>query len=237
MHAHDFRFNNWGGKYGPCPNDDAAASKIIAHLGIAFTHHDDFILEGGSIDVAGDGTLLTTEQCLLNPKRNAHLSRGQIEEKLAETLGICRIVWLPGGIEGDDTDGHIDDVARFLADGLTVCVSPPPGHPDHDIMQRNMAALRAAKLEVIELPAPQPVWFDDPNEGRRMLPCSHANFLMSNGQILVPVFGQGSDEVALRRIDDALGHWTVTPVRADVLVVGYGSLHCLTMQQPVGGGE
>src|SRR5690606_19051544 len=179
--AHDFRFNNWGGKYGDFGRDDRAAEQILRHENIPFTRHE-FILEGGSLDVSGDGVLLTTEQCLLNQGRNALLTREQIEAKLRETLGVERIVWLPGGIEGDDTDGHIDDVARFIANDVIAAVSPPAGHPDHAMMKRNLDLLRELPgVEILPLPAPEPLWFDDPVEGRRMLPASYANFLISNG--------------------------------------------------------
>jgi len=230
--AHDFRFNNWGGKYGDFSNDDAAAQKILEHENIPYTRHD-FILEGGSLEVAGDGTLLTTEQCLLNPHRNAKLTKKQIEAKLIETLGVERIVWLPGGIAGDDTDGHIDDVARFIADGVVAVVSPNENHPDHAMMRRNHDALRGLPgVDVLPIPAPPPLWFDDPAEGRRMLPCSYVNFLISNGQVLVPVFGQRSDDAALDILAQALPRYRIEPIRAETLVVGYGALHCLTMQQP-----
>lgn len=227
--AHDFRFNNWGAKYGDFTQDDRAAEQILKHENIPFTRHE-FILEGGSLEVSGDGVLLTTEQCLLNQHRNAALTKQQIEAKLIETLGVGRIVWLPGGIEGDDTDGHIDDVARFVADGVVAIVTPGEDHPDHAMMQRNRDALR--DFELLPMPAPQPVWFDDPNEGRRMLPCSYVNFLISNGQVLVPVFGQKSDDAALKRLEQAMPKHRFEPIRAETLVVGYGALHCLTMQQP-----
>ena len=240
--AIDYRFNAWGRKYEPFDADDAAGAAISRAAGCP-TLRREIVLEGGAIDVDGRGTLLTTEQCLLHPNRNAGLDRASYERRFAEDLGISRTLWLPGGIEGDDTDGHVDDVARFLAPGLAACVHAPVGHTDHDVTSRNLAALRSARdatgrpLTVVELPVPEPRTFHYPPDrfgpgGTALVPASYANFLISNGRVFVPVFAQPSDETALRTLDDAMPDHTIVPIRADVLVVGLGTLHCLSLQQP-----
>lgn len=240
--AHDFRFNGWGEKYERRDLDDAVPGQIAAKLGFPLWTHE-VVLEGGSIDVNGRGTVMTTEQCLLNPNRNPRLSRERLEQTLHEALGTRHCIWLPGGIVGDDTDGHIDDIARFVAADTVVAVSPPPGHPDHDVLSRNLGALRGARdqdgrrLTVIELPAPEPILYDFPADrfgpgGRGPVPASYANFLISNGAAIVPVFGQRTDEAALRTLEQAMPGIAVVPVRAENLVVGLGAFHCLSQQQP-----
>jgi len=238
--CHDFHFNTWGGKYESHDKDDVAPQHIAQKLGLPIWVHD-FVLEGGSIDVNGQGTVMTTEQCLLNPNRNPGQSRAQIEAKLHETLGTRHVIWLPGGIRGDDTDGHIDDVARFLSADTVAAVSAPPGHPDHEMSQTNLLALRGAvdqdgePLHAVELPAPEPIYYDYP-EGRAPLPASYANFLFANEHLFVPVFGQHDDDLALEGLSRALPNHRIVPVPADWLVVGLGALHCLSQQQPGGAG-
>ncbi|GAB4189071.1 MAG: agmatine deiminase family protein [Phycisphaeraceae bacterium] len=234
--CHDFHFNTWGGKYEVRDRDDVVPQQIARQLGLPIWIHD-FVLEGGSIDVNGQGTVMTTEQCLLNPNRNPALSRSEIEAKLHETLGTRHVIWLPGGIEGDDTDGHIDDVARFIAPATVVAVSAPPDHPDHAMTQRNLAALRSAvdqdgrPLRVIELPVPNPIFYDYP-EGRSPVPASYANFVIANGHVFVPTFDQPADDRALAVLSGAMPGYSVIPVPAHWLVVGLGALHCLSQQQP-----
>ncbi len=234
--CHDFHFNTWGGKYEVRDLDDVVPQHIAHNLNLPIWVHD-FVLEGGSIDVNGQGTVLMTEQCLLNPNRNPGLSREQIEAKLHETLGTRHVVWLPGGIEGDDTDGHIDDVARFISADTVAAVSAPKDHPDHEVTMRNLQALRGAHdqdgraLNIVELPAPKPVYYDYPT-GREQTPASYANFLIANGHVFVPVFGQPSDDVALEALRDVMRGYTVQPVLSEHLVVGLGALHCLSQHQP-----
>ncbi len=239
---HDFVFNGWGGKYEQRDLDDVVPAKLGERLGIPVVNHE-LILEGGSIEVNGRGTLMTTEQCLLNENRNANLSRAQIETKLRDTLGVSHFVWLPGGIAGDDTDGHIDDVARFVAPDRVAIITAPADHPDHAVLQRNLDALRAARdqdgnrFDIVELPVPETIEYDFPADrfgpgGKGPVPASYANFLISNGAVFVPVFGQADDDTALRAIEQALPSYRVVPIRAEWLVVGLGALHCLSMQQP-----
>lgn len=247
LSAVNFRFNAWGGKYEP-HGCDAAAGRLMAEAaGVPAERivEPGPILEGGAIDVDGRGTLLTTEQCLLNPNRNPRLTRDDYAALFADTLGVDRILWLPGGIEGDDTDGHVDDVARFIAPHTVACVVAHRDHPDYEVTRRNADTLRRGRaaddkpLTVVELPAPEPRAFDYPADrfgpgGRSTVPASYANFVICNGRVFVPVFGQPADDRALRALDEAMPDHAVVPVRADVLVVGLGTLHCLSMHQPLG---
>ena len=235
--CHDFHFNTWGEKYEVRDLDDVAPQHIARHLGTAIWVHD-FVLEGGSIDVNGRGTVLTTEQCLLNPNRNPGLARAQIEAKLHSVLGTNCVIWLPGGIEGDDTDGHIDDVARFISPDTVVAISAEPGHPDHAMTEANLAVLRQARdqsgnrLNIMELPVPQPIMYDYPGS-LSPVPASYANFLIANSHVFVPVFGQAADDQALKVLSGVMPGFSVVPVRAEHLVVGLGALHCLSQQQPL----
>ncbi len=234
--CHDFHFNTWGGKYEVRSRDDVVPQHIARDLDIPIWVHD-FVLEGGSIDVNGLGTVMTTEQCLLNPNRNPGMTRAQIEAKLHETLGARHVIWLPGGIRGDDTDGHIDDVARFVSPDTVVAVSAEIGHPDYEVTQKNLQALRQARdqdgraLRVVELPVPDPIYYDYP-DGRGPVPASYANFLIANGHVFVPTFGQPADDGAIGVLAGAVAGFSVVPVPARWLVVGLGALHCLSQQQP-----
>lgn len=240
--VHDFHFNNWGGKYGDCARDDVVPQKVALLLGKPLWIHD-FVLEGGSIEVNGRGTVMTSESCLLHPGRNAKLSRADIERELHAALGTSHAIWLPSGIAGDDTDGHIDDLARFVSADTVAAVRAPADHPDHAVLERNWAALeqardeRGQKLQLVALPAPPPLYWDFPPEddwpgGVRPVPASYANFLFANHGLLVPTFDQDTDEVALRLFEQLFPDRQVVGVPARYLVVGLGSLHCLSQQQP-----
>ena len=234
--CHDFHFNTWGGKYEVRDKDDVVPQHMARKLGVPIWVHD-FVLEGGSIEVNGMGTVMTTEQCLLNPNRNPGLTRDKIEAQLHGALGTRHTVWLPGGIAGDDTDGNIDDVARFVSADTVLAVSARRGHRDYELTQKNLRALRAGvdqdgrPLRVVELPAPEPIYYDYP-EGRAPVPASYANFLIANRQVFVPIFGQAADDVALGVFTDEMAGFSVVPVPARRLVVGLGALHCLSQQQP-----
>lgn len=231
--AVDCGFNAWGGKYPPWDLDDAIPARMAAALGVPrFT--GGLILEGGSIDLNGAGTLLTTEQCLLNPNRNPALSRTDVEEHLKLLFGVRQLLWLGDGIIGDDTDGHIDDITRFVAeDTVVTVVEPDRDDPNHEPLAANLARLRGMRLHdgrplrVIELPMPTPVELD----GRR-LPASYANFYIGNEVVLLPVFGRRTDEAARRILADCFPGRRVVPIRANELVVGLGAFHCLTQQVP-----
>lgn len=242
--AHDFRFNAWGAKYEAVrPSDDVVPQHLAQKLGLPLWVHD-FVLEGGSIEVNGKGTLLTTQQCLFNANRNPWASAETIEQMLHDTLGIRHIVWLPGGIAGDDTDGHIDDVARFVSPDCVAIVVAPEGHPDHAVTRRNLEALKRARdqdgepLRIVGLPVPEPIVYDFPalpsveTPGPGPVPASYANFLITNDAVFVPVFGQDADDVACGVLEKVMPGRSIVPVRAEHLVVGLGALHCLSMQQP-----
>jgi len=241
---HDFHFNSWGAKYEEVrPLDDVVPQHLAAKLDLALWVHD-FVLEGGSIDINGKGTVLTTQQCLFNANRNPWASPEEIQQTLHETLGTNHIIWLPGGIAGDDTDGHIDDVARFVSPECVAVVVAPEDHADHATTQRNLQALQQAKdqdgepLHIVGLPTPEPILYDFPNlpgvqtPGPAPVPASYANFLIANEAVFVPAFGQATDDVACGVLEKVLPGRSIVPVRAEHLVVGLGALHCLSMQQP-----
>ena len=242
--GHSFKFNGWGNKYELRSLDDSVPEAISKRTGLPLWDHN-FVLEGGSIETNGQGTLLTTTQCLANDNRNPSARDDTIESVLRESLGVDNIIWLPGGIKGDDTDGHIDDLARFIAADTVAAIRAPLGHPDHEVLENNWLVLASAldqdglPLQLVPLPVPEPIYWDFPADrfgpgGRMMLPASHANFLIANGSVFVPVFGGESDDVACRALEVALPAFTVVPVLARHLVVGLGSLHCLSCQQPSG---
>jgi agmatine deiminase len=231
--AIDWIYNAWGGKYPPWEHDDAVPQHIAALLGIAL-FQPGIVLEGGSIDVNGRGTLLTTEACLLNPNRNPQLTRAQIEQCLGEYLGVRHILWLGDGIVGDDTDGHIDDLARFSDPSTVVTVlESDPRDDNYERLQANYERLRhmtdqdGRALRVVTLPMPAPVFYD----GQR-LPASYANFYIGNGVVLVPVFNDPNDAVALRTVQELFPRRRVTGIGARELVWGLGAFHCVTQQQP-----
>ena len=230
----DFTFNAWGGKYPELFLDDGIPARLEPVLQLP-VRNELFVLEGGSIDGNGAGTLLTTEQCLLHPNRNPDHSRAEIEDRLRETLVVDRILWLGDGIAGDDTDGHVDDVARFVGPHTVVAaVQPDPADPDHAPLADNrarLATMHAADgrpLEVVELPMPEPVLGAD---GER-LPASHANFYVCNAAVCVPTFGGATDETALGILARCFPDRQVVPIRCEHLVEGFGSLHCVSQQVP-----
>jgi agmatine deiminase len=225
---HDFRFNSWGNKYEDRPLDDAVTAQLAKHLNLPIHRHN-INLEGGAIDTDGRGTLLTTSTCLLHPSRRSPdtpVSREAWEQLLHDTLGINRTIWLEADLPGDDTDGHIDNAARFLSSDLVAI------HPAIDPQP-----ILAADLDILTLPTPQPRTYDYPAIGDEPartapLPMSYANFLFANGHLFVPTFKDPADDVALRILDDALPNHTIISIPADWLVVGQGALHCLSMQHP-----
>jgi len=227
-----WRFNAWGGKYPQMAGDTVIPDRVCRAAGMkVFT--PGIVLEGGSIEVNGRGTVLTTEQCLLHPNRNPSLSREEIEAYLQEFLGVSRVVWLKEGIAGDDTDGHIDDIARFSDPSTILCaVEEDPKDENHDVLQENLRILREARdqdgrpFTVIPLPMPGTV-----GDGIR-LPASYANFAIANRTVLVPVFGDPNDARALAVIGDAFPGRNVVGIDCRAMVQGLGALHCITQQQP-----
>jgi agmatine deiminase len=229
----DWSFNGWGGKYESYEADELVAREIASLLKMPVFDHP-LILEGGSIEVNGAGTCLTTEQCLLNPNRNPHLSRAEIEQFLKDSLGLSHIIWLGEGIVGDDTDGHIDDIARFVNPTTVACIVEADWRDDnYACLQDNYERLQNArdqsggKLNLIALPCPAPVYY----EGAR-LPASYANFYIANQVVLVPVFGDPQDKRALGILQELFPARQVIGLRCNEVVAGLGAIHCVTQQEP-----
>jgi agmatine deiminase len=229
----DWVFNAWGDKYDALKHDDAIPQKLESLLGVP-RFEPGIVMEGGAIDVNGAGCVLTTEQCLLNPNRNPHLSRAEIEIYLADYLNAPKTIWLGEGIAGDDTDGHVDDIARFVSEDTVVCVvEDDPADPNYELLRDNLRRLEHATdahgrpLRVVTLPMPGEIMGRD---GR--LPASYANFLIANGLVLLPTFGGPNDERAVSTLQRLFPTRRVHPVRAENLVWGMGTIHCLSQQQP-----
>jgi len=233
---HDWGFNAWGGKYADLLPDNDLPRQIAAYLGVP-RFEPGIILEGGSIDVNGRGTCLTTEQCLLNPNRNPHLQRPDIERFLHDYLGVHRVIWLGQGIAGDDTDGHIDDIARFVNPTTVLCaLAEDPQDPNYAVLQDNYRRLQAATdqegrpLQVLALPMPGQV---GPESAR--LPASYANFYIANGVVLLPIYDHPNDAKALTLVQDVFADRRVLALPCEPLVWGLGAIHCVTQQQPASG--
>ena len=230
--AINFGFNAWGGKYPPWELDNAIAGMMAHTLGVP-CFDAGMILEGGSIDVNGDGALLTTEQCLLNPNRNPSMSREDIEQALRAHLGVTQIIWLGEGIEGDDTDGHIDDITRFVSRECVLSATAPAGTANHAALAANLARLRetrlsdGTKLVVRELPMPQLRDHDD-----NALPASYANFYIGNEVVLMPAYGGDGDAIAAGILASCFPTRKLRAIDCRDLVYGLGAFHCLTQQVP-----
>jgi agmatine deiminase len=229
----DWGYNAWGGKYPPFEADDVIPSRIAAHFGLP-VFHPGIVMEGGSLDVNGRGTLLTTESCLLNPNRNPTLSREQIEQRLRDFLGVTHILWLGGGIEGDDTDGHVDDLTRFVDEHTVVtAVDDDPRDANYAPLRENLERLRSMRdqdgrpLRVVPLPMPPAMHHD----GQR-LPASYANFYIANEVVLLPAYHPPTDQSARDTLQHCFPTRRVVPVDSRDLVWGLGSFHCVTQQWP-----
>ena len=229
----DWDYNAWGGKYPPCDLDEVVPTRIGEILGVP-VFYPDMILEGGSIEVNGAGALLTSEGCLLNPNRNPTFSREQIEQRLRDYLGVTEILWLGDGIEGDDTDGHVDDLARFVSERTVVTVvEEDRGDPNYAPLQENLNRLGAmrwkgAPFEVIALPMPARIDRED-----LRLPASYANFYIANECILLPTFADANDAVAESILAKLFPQRRIVPIDCAELIWGLGAFHCLTQQQPL----
>lgn len=230
----DWGFNAWGGKYPPWDADDAVPTRVAAALGLP-VFHADLVMEGGAIDVNGEGTLLTTTSCLLNKNRNPGRSKAEIEGYLRAYYGQRHVVWLGEGIAGDDTDGHVDDLARFIHPRTIVtAIEADPDDANYGLLRDNRRRLDKARdaegrpFTVVELPMPAAVV----HQGQR-LPATYVNFLFVNGGLLVPTFGDRvRDRQALARLQAVMPRRRVVGVDCRALIWGLGAIHCLTQQQP-----
>jgi len=228
-----FQFNGWGGKY-LLPNDDLVAGRVAALSGLTRFDHS-WILEGGSVEVDGEGTALTTRQCLLNANRNPGLSQADLEVALSSALGATKVLWLDEGLINDHTDGHIDTLARFVAPGVVVCMeAQDPRDPNAATLDRlavDLAGFTDAKgrrLQVVRIPSPG-VLLD---EGDKLMPASYVNFYIGNRSVVVPTYGTPSDEAAVAALVPLFPGRRVLGRSARAILSGGGAFHCITQQQP-----
>jgi agmatine deiminase len=228
----DWDYNAWGNKYPPFNLDEVAPTRVAEILDVP-VFYPGMILEGGAIDVNGADALLTTESCLLNKNRNPNLSRDEIEQRLRDYLGVRDILWLGAGIAGDDTDGHVDDLTRFVSEGTVVTmVEENRDDENYEPLQENLERLRelqvcGRELEVLRLTMPKKMV----REGLRM-PASYANFYIANTCVLVPTFADPADEAALSILRECFPNRRVIGIDCRELIWGLGAFHCLTQQQP-----
>ncbi|PZO91160.1 MAG: agmatine deiminase [Sphingomonas sanxanigenens] len=224
--ARSFRFNGWGGKY-ELEGDDDIGLRLASARSIAAARCD-WILEGGAIDVDGSGLAVTTEQCLLNPNRNPALDKTEIEARLKADLGLDRILWLGEGLANDHTDGHVDNLARFVGAGrIAIPVAAGADDPNAAIYADAAARASAFGLEVVPLPSPGRVIRDD-----EVVPASYMNFYIGNATVVVPIYGAPNDDAAVKAIADLFPGRRVVGQRADHILTGGGSLHCISQQIP-----
>jgi agmatine deiminase len=228
----DWDYNAWGNKYPPFDLDEVVPTRVAELLKIP-VFYPRMILEGGSIEVNGAGALLTSESCLLNKNRNPNLTREEIEKRLRDFLGVKEILWLGDGIEGDDTDGHVDDLARFVSEtGVVTVVEENADDANYKPLQENLARLGkmkvgGRKIDITILPMPRKIV----REGTR-LPASYANFYIANECVLVPTFADSADEIALSVLRKCFPNRRIIGIDCRELIWGFGTFHCLTQQQP-----
>ncbi|OHT21029.1 agmatine deiminase family protein [Edaphosphingomonas haloaromaticamans] len=223
--ALDFRFNGWGGKYD-LPNDDTVG-RTLAEAARFPVKACDWIFEGGAIDVDGTGLVVTTEQCLLNPNRNPYLSRADIEARLKADLGLDRVLWLGSGLLNDHTDGHVDNLARFVGEGRIAIPEPTADDPNEAVYRDAAARARAFGLEVVGVPSPGKVERDG-----AIVPASYMNFYVGNAAVVVPVYGAANDDAAVAAFGALFPGRRAIGIRADHVLTGGGSLHCISQQVP-----
>ncbi|HEV3252560.1 MAG TPA: agmatine deiminase family protein [Puia sp.] len=229
----DWNYNAWGNKYPPFALDDIIPTLIAKHYNIP-VYHPGIIMEGGSVDFNGKGTLVTSSDCLLNRNRNPYLNREQIETYLREYYGVEQILWVTEGIAGDDTDGHIDDTVRFV-NGDTVIATIEENKEDENYLplQRNltdlkkMRLLNGRQLDIVELPMPDKIIYKE-----QRLPASYANFYIANKTVIVPLFRSSKDEKALRILEGCFEGRKIVGIDSTDIIWGLGSFHCLSQQEP-----
>ncbi len=229
----DWGYNAWGGKYPPFDLDDVIPTRI-AELYKIPVYNPGIVMEGGSVEFNGKGTVLTTTACLLNENRNPHLSQSEIEKYLENYYGVKQILWLGDGIVGDDTDGHIDDITRFVNENTVVTVvEENKKDENYELLQENLKTLKtfrlpdSKQLNIVELPMPSPVEYD----GQR-LPASYANFYIANKAVIVPIFNDKNDQKALDIISGCFKDREVVGLDSTDIIWGLGSFHCLSQQEP-----
>jgi agmatine deiminase len=230
----DWNYNAWGNKYPPYDLDDVIPTLIGKHFDIP-VYHPGIIMEGGSVEFNGTSTILTSTSCLLNPNRNSHLNRDQIENYLFDYYGANQVLWVEEGIVGDDTDGHIDDTIRFVnEDTVLTVVESNKNDENYSILQDNLAQLKQMRLlngkqlNIVELPMPDAVIYED-----QRLPASYANFYISNKYVIVPTFRSAMDDKALTIIAEAYSNREVVGIDSTDIIWGLGSFHCLSQQEPL----
>lgn len=230
----DWNYNAWGNKYPPFDLDDVIPTLIGNKLGLP-VFNPGIIMEGGSVDFNGAGTVITSTACLLNPNRNPHLNRTQIEQYLMDYYGQEQVLWVDEGIVGDDTDGHIDDTVRFINEDTVVTVIEENKQDDnyallqHNLKQlKEMRLLNGKQLNIVELPMPDPVIWED-----QMLPASYANFYIANQQVVVPTFRSDKDDKVLQVIQQCFPDREIVGIDSTDIIWGLGSFHCLSQQEPL----
>lgn len=229
----DWNINAWGGKYPPYDLDDIIPTLIAKEMSLPL-FYPNIIMEGGSVDFNGAGTVLTSKCCLLNPNRNPHLNQAQIEKFLSDYYGVSQVLWVSEGIVGDDTDGHIDDTVRFVnEDTVVTVVEANKQSENYELLQQNLKELKQMRLQdgkqlnIIELPMPADVIYED-----QMLPASYANFYISNGHVVVPTYKCAQDDIAMQIIQTCFPTREVVGIDSSDIIWGLGSFHCLSQQEP-----
>jgi len=224
--AQGFRFNGWGGKYD-LPGDDTIGGRLAGHAGFTFDQAP-WILEGGAIDHDGSGTVVTTEQCLLNPNRNPGMSRKETEDALARDLGFERTIWLGEGLANDHTDGHVDNLARFVAPGRIAIPTPAGDDPNEAVYRDAARRLRSTKIDIVNLPSPGRLLSEDGD----LIPASYMNFYIGNAAVVVPQYGSPNDRAAVEVVQALFPDRVAIGHRADHILTGGGSFHCISQQVP-----
>jgi len=223
--AAGFRFNGWGGKYD-LPGDDSIGQRLAASAGLPYARAD-WILEGGAIDHDGGGTVITTEQCLLNPNRNT-LTKEQVEDRLKQDFGFDRVVWLGSGLMNDHTDGHVDNLARFVAPGRVAIPTAAQNDPNEAVYSDAARRLADAGLDVALLPSPGRIENDEGD----VIPASYMNFYIGNAAVVVPQYGAANDAAAVDAVQALFPDRVAIGLRADHVLTGGGSFHCISQQVP-----